>query len=285
MKERWLVVSNCQTVGLGNSLSLLCPQVEVDTCDIWQFRSEAEHWEAAIAGYDHLITLPENQNNGLVNFPAFPNVTRVPGIKFRGCHPDLAYVESGETLVKGPMDAYHSVIVLAAFKKGLSEVKARSLFTLDFYERAGFFSIWESEKMSLFESFESVGLNIQADFVKWVRSGDFMYSVNHPRINAVYDVATHIARKLKNEAIVECGIKPHDNLAAGPIYPVYPEIAERYGLGLGSYYFKPVGAYRVIDLDEFIAGSYTVYRNFRIEDLRTGNPHYDTAVKLIAEGI
>lgn len=285
MKERWLVISNCQTVGLGNSLSLLCPQVEVDTCDIWQFHSEADHWKAKIAAYDHLITIPENQSDGLVNFDAFTNVTRVPGFRFRGGHPDVTYIKCGETVVKGPMDGYHSVIVFAAFKKGLSEAEARSLFTLKSYERAGFFSIWESEKRVLFDSFESVGFNIRADFVNWMRSGGFMHTVNHPRINAVYDVATHVARKLQTVAIVKCGIKPHDNLTVGPIYPVYPEIAERYGLAHGSYCFKQTGSYKVIDLEEFIAGSYSVYGNFNIEDLHTGNHHYEMVLKLIEEGI
>jgi len=284
MKERWLVVSNCQTVGLGNSLSLLCPEVEVDACDLWQFSADAERWNAAIAGYDQLITIPANQNNGLVDFSAFSNVTLVPGIRFRGFHPDLTYIENGKALVKGPIDTYHSVIVFAAFRQGLPEAEAHSLFNMGIYEKAGFFSIWESEKKALFNSFDAVGINIRANFVTWMRSGGFMHTVNHPRINAVYDVATHIARKLKDGSIVETGIKPHDNLTAGPIFPIYPEIAEHYGVGTGSYYFKPLGTYRVIDLEEFIAASYSVYRELDIEDLSIGNPHYEMVSRLIAEG-
>lgn len=285
MKEKWLVISNCQTVGLGNSLSLLCPDVEVATCDIWKFSANIEQWKTRLSDYDQLIALPEDQSAGLVDLSAYTNVTRVPGFRFRGCHPDVTYVKCGETVVKGPMDGYHSAIVLAAFKQGLTEAHTRSLFTLDFYDSAGFFSIWEAEKKELFDCFDLVDLDIRADFVRWMRSGGFMHTVNHPRINAVYDVAIHVARKLYNGALVECGIRPHDNLTVGPIYPVYPEIAEHYGLSAGSYYFKPVGTYKVITIEEFIAGSYSVYRNFTASDLLAGNSRYERAMELIAEGL
>jgi Polysaccharide biosynthesis enzyme WcbI len=282
MKKRWLVIFNCQSSGLGNSLSLLCPQADIDICDLVRFRADADHWKTKISDYDHLIVIPEIQKQGIMDFSSLPNVTWVPGVYFRGFHPDLSYVTCGATQVKGPLDDYHSIIIFAAFKQGLDEVQTRRLFAHDFYEKAGFFSIWEAERNALFERFESYGINIRANFVGWMRNGGFMHSINHARINVVYDIATIVAKKLVDGAIVEGGIIPHDHLKLGPIYPIFPEIAERYAAGRGSYQFKPSGGYKLLNLNEFIDASFEVYKNFKIEDLQAGNPHYAVAVKLIS---
>ena len=263
----------------------MCPDVDVESCDFWKFKSDADHWQSVIDNYEQLIVIPEAQGLGVVDFSILPNVTWVPGFSFCGFHPDLSYVAHGNTAVKSPMDDYHSIIIFAAFNKGLSESETHRLFCANFYDKLGFFSIWESEKKALFESFDSVGLNIRANFVQWMRSGCFMYTTNHPRINAIYDVANLVAVKIKKREIINCGIIPHDNLTVAPIFPVYPEIAERYGLSPGSYFFKSFFSYRVFDLDEFIEGSFKVYRNYNSGDLRAGNPFYNNAIKLITEGV
>jgi hypothetical protein len=285
MKKRWLVISNCQTTGLGNSLSLLCPDVDVVTCDIWRFQAEADHWKREVGGFDHLIVNPEIQALGVVDFYGFPAVTWIPSFNFRGFHPDMSNVFCNGVSVKSPMDDYHSVLVFAAFKNGLSEAQARQLFSVDVYEQVGFFGIWESEKKALVARFEELGLDIRFDFVRWMRDGGFMHSMNHPRINAVYDLAEKIAKRLQSGVTTDTGIKPHDNLMAGPIYPIYPEVAERYGVGGGSYSFKPAGSYRVLSLEQFIDGCYRVYFDFNRDDLKANNPHYDVVATYIAETV
>ncbi|WP_176057004.1 WcbI family polysaccharide biosynthesis putative acetyltransferase [Paraburkholderia sp. BCC1876] len=285
MKEKWLVVSNCQTAGLGNCLSLLCPQVDIDTCDIWRFRSERSEWLSRIADYRHLIFNPELQEMGLLDSIPLDNVTFVPGFDFRGFHPDLAYVTREGVVIKSAMDDYHSLIVATAYRRGLTPDSAKQLFAASTYQKLGYFSIWESEKKMLVDRFSAHGLDVRAEFVKWMREGGFMHSKNHPKIGAIYDVASKVARKLQGDAVVEAGIRPHDNLVVAPIFPIYPEIAERYGVRTGSYFFKGFDSYRPFHLDEFIASSYDVYSGYPVEELEVHSPHYEKAMNLAWEQI
>lgn len=283
MREKWLVISNCQTVGLGNCLSLLCPQVDIETCDVWQFRADISEWTSKIADYRHLIVNPELKEMGLLDSVPSASVTFVPGFDFRGFHPDLAYVTRDGVVIKSAMDDYHSLIIAAAYRKGLRQDATKRLFTAATYERFGYFSIWEAERKLLVDRFDTYGLDVRGDFVRWMREGGFMHSKNHPKIHAIYDVAAKVAQRLQGDAAVETGIRPHDNLIVAPIFPVYPEIAEHYGVGSGSYFFKSFGPYKVFHLDEFIASSYDVYSRYSIEELEVHSPHYETAMNIAWE--
>lgn len=283
MREKWLVVSNCQTMGLGNCLSLLCPDVDIETCDVWRFRAESGEWISRLSEYRHLILNPELQEMGLIDSGSTANVTFVPGFDFRGFHPDLAYVTRDGVVVKSAMDDYHSLIIATAYRRGVSEDAAKKLFTTGVYEKLGFFSIWEAEKKLLIDRFSTYGLNVRGEFVKWMREGGFMHTKNHPKIGAIYDVAAKVARKLQGDRTVEAGIRPHDNLAVAPIFPVYPEIADRYGIKTGSYFFKGFDSYRPFRLDEFISSSYEIYRKYSVEELEVHSPHYEKAMNLVLE--
>jgi|ERR1700679_931891 hypothetical protein len=118
MREKWLVISNCQTVGLANSLALLCPHADINMCDYWSFKAAPDAWRNKIPEYDQLIINPEIQELGLIDFSAMANVTWVPAIQFRAFHPDLLNVFHAGQSVKSPMDDYHSVLIFAAYKLG-----------------------------------------------------------------------------------------------------------------------------------------------------------------------
>jgi hypothetical protein len=284
MPKRWLVISNCQTVGLANCLSLLCPKVNIDTCDIHRFKSETEEWSKQLSDYDELIAIPKVQTLGFNDFSERSNVTYLPVLIFRGFHPDLTYVVCNDKVIKGPMDDYHSIVVFLAYKLGLSESQACQLFSARPYKKVDLPSIWETEKQTLFQSFRDHGFEITRDFIKWIRDGSFMHSVNHPKIGALYDIAKLVAEKLGAETIANSLIRPHDNLLVGPIWPIYPEIADELALTNGSYLFKTHDSYRLFDLNEFIAGSYSSYRAYHADDLHAKwNPYYDLAAKTIQE--
>ncbi|GAB4304684.1 MAG: hypothetical protein Fur0034_21720 [Desulfuromonadia bacterium] len=282
---KWLVVSNCQTIGLAHSLSLLCPSVEVAACDIWQLSKNFSSWQSVLDQYEYVITLPDDQLRGVVDLSRLPRRIKVPAVKFRALHPDITYVKMGDTILKGTMNDYHSALVLAAHRCGLSESQALALFRRDVYEKVGFFSLWDRERETLLGLFESTGFDIRSDFLRWTRRGPFMYSFNHPRIFVLFDIAHHIAKRLYDGTIPQSHILPHDNLAMGSIWPVYPEIAERYGIWEGSYLFKKMGEYTVMDIEQFIAESYQAYGRLDHSRLLIGNPAYQAAIDLIQEGV
>jgi hypothetical protein len=263
--ERWLVISNCQTHGLTHCLSLQNPDVNVEACDIWQFRREADRWSAQISAFERIFLTDEILSLSLIDFSSLQGIIRVPDIEFGGYHPDLCYVFSDTGSVKSPMDDYHSLICLAAFKRGLSENQTKALFRSPIYEAGGYFDVWEVEKQRLFDRFAGYAFQMRDAFRRWSMQTNFMYSFNHPKIDCLYDIAAVASAKAGSDPILN-PIRPHDNLCNGAIFPVYNEIAEQYGI-MGCYDFKPLGQYRTLTLEQFISGSFEAYRRYNMDRL------------------
>lgn len=257
--ERWVVLSNCQTRGLVNCLSLQNLGVQVDPVEIWSLVHEVERFKIELQQYDRIFVTDEVLRMGLLDFSQFAGVMRVPYVEFGGYHPDICYVWTSTGHVKTPMSDYHSIICLAAFKKGLSEADTRALYNRRTYESGGYFQSWDLEKQRLFAKFDSYGFDFSAEFRRWTMRDSFMYSINHPTIHCLYDVAAQITRRCGREP-VRTPLRPHDNIANGNAYPIYDEIAESIGIE-GSYLFKPGEQYSFITLEQFIAGSFESYRN------------------------
>lgn len=93
------------------------------------------------------------------------------------------------------------------------------------------------------------------------------HSVNHPSINMLSDLARLMAQKA-GLPVLDHSLLPHDNLANGPIFPVYAEIAMELGLTNGAYCFKAANQYTTLSLSEFIHGSFQKYGTLRPEALR-----------------
>lgn len=284
MKEKWLVMSNCQTFGLASSLALLCPHIHVDICDIFSLYTHTQVWKDKFPEYSRLIVNPEMQGDGHVDFSIMPNVTWVPGLAFAGFHPDLLYIRLDGKPIKSPMDDYHSLLIYCSFKLGFDQIKTRKLFCEETYKKIGYYTRWDEESRELIDLFMPFGIDLRSDLVKWMRKGNFMHSVNHPKMHALHAMATIVAKNLVGDQIVLSDIIPHDNLISGPVYPVFPEIAERYGAGIGSYVFKAALAANVMSLEDFIAGSFQAYDTLTVGDskkLKGKNPHMDLTMSYL----
>lgn len=270
--ETWLLLSNCQTFGLANSLNLLNPKFHIEAVDVYAFQHGIEKYRATLPEYFRVIIHPYFQTMDF-DFTAARNLDIVPSIEFDAYHPDVCYAfsESGGPL-DGPMSAYHSMIVLAAYEAGLSAEATRKLFRRDVFERCGFLTRWEEERTDLINNFAQHGLDISSAFRNWSRGDSFMYSVNHPKIHCVYDIARAFMKRLGVQTF-EGGIVPMDNLLKGPCYPVYPEIAETFG-ARGSYLFKMHNDYRLISLETFIDLSFASYSRFPV-----GTLHIEKSVR------
>ena len=57
--EKWIVLQNCQTVGLANSLKLQFPGADIDAVDIWAYKSGMEKHDAKLDDYSRIIVHPE----------------------------------------------------------------------------------------------------------------------------------------------------------------------------------------------------------------------------------
>ena len=258
-RQAWLLLYNCQVMGLGNSLNLLSDDIDVEYYDPNGFRKQAKSILNRLQHYDRILVAPQLERELGEEWMGNAKVWRIPTISFNAYHPDICYLlESGSSL-KGPLGDYHSLIAYAAFACGLSEARALALYRESVYADLGYFERWDQARTALLGNFTSHGFDIATHFVDWSRNGPFMYSFNHPRVHCVRDIAKAILARAGLDPVYRDAL-PHDNLANGPVFPVYPEIAARLGVD-GSYLFKLGGKYRFIRLDEFVSESFRIYRD------------------------
>lgn len=255
---RWLVISNCLTQGLVNSLQALAPHAEVDGLYPHVFNRRPLRHNRQLSGYDLLFISP-----GLeaampqAALDRIPHHVALPWLSFRAYHPDLVYVEVDGIRVKGPADDYHSGIALAAYQMGLSIAETLRLFNGATYQACGMMELWSHEWIRMHDHFAGIGLDLRRSAVNWGRHQPFMYSNNHPKIGPVFDIAKALLARLEIQTLPGATC-PHDNLAFASGFAVYPEIGEALGVE-GAMVFKTYDTYRQIDLSSFVAGCFDVY--------------------------
>lgn len=257
--RHWLVLANCQAEGLANCLEVLVPGLRVQRIEVLRAGNELAEIVEQADQFERVIISSRVRDIVGAAVERFQDVTWIPNIWFQGYHPDLCYLSSVGPLSRGPLGNYHSAICWSAFKCGRSEAQTVSLFNSRTYEALGYFDIWPSARDDFLRAWAAYGVDMRTNFVRWARRGPFMHTPNHPHILTLLDVAREVLRSM-GAVPRETRLVPQDNLARGPVFPVYPEVGAKLGVQ-GSYYFKAGGGYSVCALDEFVARSFAVYRS------------------------
>jgi len=258
--EKWLVISACQAIGLGNCIQSLVSDVIVTGLDIALFNSDPKRFGNEMRSYSKLFLNP-----GVAHLlppgeiDKIPDRVAVPAVFFRPYHPDLVYLECDGKVLRGPQGDYHSAIAYGCFSKGMSVSDTLRYFNGSFYERCGYMSLWIPERERLIGEMAASGIDIADPLRCWGRNRAFMHSSNHPHIHVLHDIARELVR-MQDRTPVAGGIIPHDNLQLAECFAVYPEIGETLGIE-GSYIFKG-DTYRPVDLIEFVTKSFEIYGSF-----------------------
>lgn len=205
-----------------------------------------------------------------------------PSVVFPAFHPDICYVyrRGREEYLQGALGPYHSSIVYHAWRVGLSAREAVGHFRGEVYEALSFYDYWESSTRQLLDEGQAANLPLDALLARWRRQGCFMHTHNHPRRGPLIDVATALLKRMgvvcqqpDSEEFV------HDPLSSSEIWPVYPELASRLGVR-GSLVFKASNgnqevrtAAHLLDLETFVAESYTAYELAGREVLSSDRPY------------
>ena len=267
MSERWLVMSNCQTVGLANCLQAQAPDLAITAMDPGKFKARPWLANRRMRGFDRLLVYPAiRQEVPKAKLDRIGVHVELPIITFRGYHPDLIYIFNRDKPLTGPISHYHSAIAFACFQQGLSATEALARFTGPFFERCGYLDIWAAERDRLVAEFDAVRIDIRPYFRSWGRRTAFMYSYNHPRIEPLYDMASALLQS-QGRAPRRSDLIPHDNLANSAIFAVYPEIGEALGVQ-GGYEFRSPGTYRAIERKEYVERCFALYASLPADDLR-----------------
>jgi hypothetical protein len=209
-----------------------------------------------------------------------------PSIDYVGFHPDVVYVRDGTGgFVTGPLGDYQSSIAFYAWLNDLNEADAIGLFSDRSYEMLGFYDYPLASAAVLSESEASTHISLGRLIPKWSASGCWMHSINHPKVFVLADLAEALLAREGITAIPNVLQYVHDFLADGPVFPVYPEIADRLGI-VGQYIFKrdrracserhPVS---FMKLDEFIHASFEAFGKYTRGELacpRLSSPRYQS---------
>lgn len=277
MRERWVVISNCQSLGLANSIDSLARDIDCVACDNWEFGRRIAEDPDHFRSYDFAILLPDVRDwigEAKVDLP--PHI-EVPAFQFCPYHPDSVYVFADGDALAGGMGSYHSLIALAAYKEGRSAEQAAAFFTSETYAAAGYFNLWTPYRNGLVELFADYDFDIAPIFVRGARGQSLMHTVNHPRIEVLFEIARMVLTRL-GRAIYADVDPPPDNLA-GLSWPVYPEIGEPLGIR-GSYLFRPPQRNKPLELIPFLDQSLRVFAAWDRSQLSV-IPHLRPSLKRI----
>jgi len=280
---RLAVIGNCQAYGLAYAMKVLKPSAEVDHYSaIGKTIANMERLGKTLQGYDRVFV--QNFPAGIVKggdyeslLGRLPRATRAPSVVFAAFQPDLIYLldaTRGNHPLNGPLRAYHSALAVFAFRANLSLREANALFNDNVFATVGYYDLWDASAREFIEDGKSYfGFDFSGDLMNWSRRGIFMYSLVHPKPYVLATVARRLLETTKipieNENFDDFAI---DDLARSEIWPVYPEIAVRFGVR-GGYLFKrgnfhtSQGVGEFLNLPQFLAQSYAVYKRARPEQL------------------
>jgi hypothetical protein len=279
---RIAVLGNCQSFGIAYAMRLLDLEAEID-----RFAVVAKSWTdiktlaRTLETYDYVFAqdfAPGYVRGGAAD--ALQNELRsgiwFPALAFSAYHPDLILIfdpSKGNRLVNGPTGPYHSALAFFAYRAGLPVEAALRLFRQDVFDSLGYFGVWQGAAEAMLAEGRRFGFDFGADFLRWARRGCFMYSVNHPKPHVLYDMARLLLRHVgRPSAPIDFDTYAVDDIVRGYVFPVYPEIAEFYGVP-GSYIFKAShyrlskGFGRFWDLPSYLRDCYHIYAQHPPEQL------------------
>ena len=209
------------------------------------------------------------------NYPEqYQKVRFIPRIVYAGFHPDIDYVEDAQgKKVFGPLGGYQSSIAFFGWKNSLSVSETLNLFREDVFESLDYFEYASTARDLLLSEGEETGVPLEKMMDKWSAQGCWMYSMNHPKLFALADVARAV---LEREGIATLpGVEEFvdDVMNSDAVLPMYPEVANKLGLA-GHYLFKrgtdvtmrglPVP---VLSLQQFVGESFAAFSKYPVEEL------------------
>ncbi len=281
--RRVAVVGNCQSFGYAFALKLLDPTLAVDRYPlVAPGLTDLKTLRAALADYDLVFSqdfgpqiLRDNATSDQL-FADMPAIVRLPTINFYGFHPDTIHLldpTKNHRLILGPAGVYHSALALFGHIGGFSVEQTEALFTHEVFAFAGYLDVWPSAVAEVLRAGEAVGMKLDGAIARWSRGRPFMYTPVHPRPQVLFDIARIAMDKAGLRAqTLDTADYAVDDLSRDYILPVYPPLAEHYGLvgstvlKLAHYRFSR-GVGEMLPLAGYIARSFADYAGRRREQL------------------
>ncbi len=282
VRKKILLLGNCQVRSLARLFRAMTGDGEVTAMIMLpsvmkRFESHDPALEVAIAESHLIFVHADDTTSTLIknNFPTHHDKVRlIPKINFAGFHPDVDYVDDtkGEH-IRGPLGDYQSSLAFFGWKNSLSKSQTIRLFCEATYDELGYFEYWNAARKMLVSDGELAGFPLDRLFESWAKRGAWMYSMNHPKLHALADIARIALEREGISALPGVEEFVDDEMSAESVWPVYPEIGARLGLP-GHYFFKRSTPFEFRDmpvpmmtLEQFIDESFEAYSKYDRSEL------------------
>lgn len=259
-----IVNSGCQSFGLAAALQALLPQSRVIPRPLpnqFENDEQAQGHARLLAGADVWITSSHPTLAQTHLGATAPQVVPVPLLGFAAFHPDICYGYQRST---GALTQHHynSAIALWAYRNRIGPEDAAHLFTARIYRDLGYFQQWAPSAAALREAFAACELadHFETFFLHIQRSGNFMHSINHPRIHVLVRLAQVLALRLgSGPGVLAQHIEVEDVLSQST-WPLYPEVARSLSIPGGSYRWKIDATTTLDGVPAFVTFAYAAYQ-------------------------
>lgn len=265
---RALISGNCLRYDIAAQLSAWLPGLEVTTGILPDVTDAAamRHLSATLATTDLWIVMgsAEDAEKALAGLPtsdaARPAVCRIPVLGFAAFHPDICFAVNVAT-GHGAYPVFHSAIAAWAYQHGLSVPETTRLFTTDNFKALGYLDAWQPSVTYLKRAFAASDLaeDFSTFFYAVKRMGCFMHTFNHPTPSAIATLCALICQRTGLKPVSQHTLPVSNSPASRVIWPVYPGIAERLGVGVGHYVWQQDGV-TLEGLSAFLTGTFEQYR-------------------------
>lgn len=274
---RILVVGVCQGAAVARAMRYLLPEAEVTTISAFHLRRRFRRLAdlVAEAGRHDVVFantyLPAFPDGGAGEFHAAAAVKLLPTVVFSAFHPDQVRVgdladPNLKGLLTGPMGHSHSALALFGYLEGLSVDATERLFRGEVYAGLGYLDGWDGSVLGQRTLGQEVGWDLDAEIRRWALRGCFMHCDNHPKMHVLSDLA-RLALRRAGIPFTDCDLDsylPDDQGEIG-CWPVYPEIAEYYGVPGSALFLSPrsrrLGPARTMTRRRFLDGAFAGYRS------------------------
>jgi hypothetical protein len=272
-----IIIGNCQIQSIANGLEL---SNEVD--EVVQFpihlkgnRVFSEALDYVNVSEKEWIVLTFRDLLDEINFSEvikskFKKIITFTNIYFTGLFPDQIYLGGmGDRLISAAGD-YHSLICALSFLKGLNIDSCIKKYNDEVYSSLGYYDYWRVSKEELLNRDALLDIKFAQIFLEMASKTPVLHTFNHPTAEVLLTLVNLILNHIGLEKISFPSNFFYSHLASNTWWPVYPEIAKKFGIqySTGMFFKSPDHIKRKIyNLNEFVGLTYKKYEDYGREKI------------------
>jgi hypothetical protein len=262
-----IVTSNCQTHGIASALQQMVPSIEV--IPIWKLSGD-EFIVENLTNFqeNEIIWVNSIKKENIRNFVDKSRIKliksfSIPEIFFDAFHPDMTYfLDKNKSIIESPIGHYHSKVAMWGFSQGKKIPEILEYYQIKIFEKLGYTNKFKNSINFMKNSFDNSNLNFDIMNEILFSREIFMHTFNHPKQVVLSRLAEFVCHELEYKPELNyrdfTEVSPDTLFNSGPIYPVFPSVANLFGYEGSTKFRKQDGT--ILSLEKFIEKSYQIYK-------------------------